>query len=582
MSHRLLAATFLLVTLLSCSLRSHGQEQAPVTPEDRDTLAVTRKQAVALLFSVASQVNTLRSGENRARIGSNLVESLWEFDEKRARGLLATVQEDITAGLNDTDVDYESHTQTLMIFLQLRRDTLARIAGRDPELALNFLRATRPPPDIPLPYAMKDVEANLELQLADAIAVKSPQLALKLGRQALARGLSPELKSVLFKLQANDKEAARSLHQEIVEKLKRVNLAEDSAALEFALDLTRSFPPPRATESVYRELLGVVLAGALANGCATADPEAEEASNFCYQAASVFSLLEKYYGAQATPLKRWVDPDADAERRMRDSWQELNDEVAEKTVDEILALAEAHPDNKQQVYWLAFEKAAGSGDLVRARQIATGAPDPELRESMLARLQESERFSAASEQKLALTQQQLSALRNDEARLQYLLSAATQIAGKDRKAALGLLDQAAQIIGGVRAGRKQVEGQLALAMLYCSLRSERGFAIMESLVPKLNELVAAAITLDGFDNNYLRDGEWNMSAQGGLGTLLNALAQNAGYFARFDFDRAATLASQFDRAEIRLMAQLKLAQSVLGKPPKVFPLFQPERQVIID
>ena len=89
---------------------------------------------------------------------------------------------------------------------------------------------------------------------------------------------------------------------------------------------------------------------------------------------------------------------------------------------------------------------------------------------------------------------------------------------------------------------------------------------MESLMPKLNDLVGAATKLDEYDTHYLRDGEWNMSAGGSVGNLLTFLAQNAGYFAWCDFDRAVTLSGQFERSEIRMMAQLKLAQAILGGP----------------
>ena len=105
-------------------------------------------------------------------------------------------------------------------------------------------------------------------------------------------------------------------------------------------------------------------------------------------------------------------------------------------------------------------------------------------------------------------------------------------------------------------------------MIYCYQKSDRGFTIMESLVPKLNELVEASAKLDGLERRYLRDGEWNMTGEGTLGELLTGLAQNAGYFARCDFDRAVSLASQFERTEIRIMAQLKLAQGVLAGPSK--------------
>jgi hypothetical protein len=120
----------------------------------------------------------------------------------------------------------------------------------------------------------------------------------------------------------------------------------------------------------------------------------------------------------------------------------------------------------------------------------------------------------------------------------------------------------------MKPGRPQTEAQLSLAMLYCLEKNDRGFAIMESLVPKLNELVDAAIKLDDYETGYVRDGEWNMSANGTTGVLLTQLAENAGYFAWCDFDRAVNLAAQFDRTEIRLMAQVKLAQAILAGPPK--------------
>ncbi len=63
-----------------------------------------------------------------------------------------------------------------------------------------------------------------------------------------------------------------------------------------------------------------------------------------------------------------------------------------------------------------------------------------------------------------------------------------------------------------------------------------------------------------------------MTAEGGVGSLLTMLAQNASYFGLFDFDRAMALSSQFERREIRMMAQLKLAQGVLDGSPKR-PLF---------
>jgi hypothetical protein len=106
--------------------------------------------------------------------------------------------------------------------------------------------------------------------------------------------------------------------------------------------------------------------------------------------------------------------------------------------------------------------------------------------------------------------------------------------------------------------------------LYCTEKSDRGLAMMEPLVPKLNELIDGAAKLDGFDTHYLRDGEWNMSADGPVGEMLTYMSKHAAYYAWTDFDRAVSLAAQFERTEIRMMAQTKLAQSILAGPPKRF------------
>jgi hypothetical protein len=121
-------------------------------------------------------------------------------------------------------------------------------------------------------------------------------------------------------------------------------------------------------------------------------------------------------------------------------------------------------------------------------------------------------------------------------------------------------------------GKEQTQYQLMLAMGYCFAQDDRGFTIMESVLPNLNELIAAGAKLDGYDTRYLRDGEWNMTGEGTVGNMLMRLSEGAGFFAWCDFDRAVTLTTQFERGEIRMMAQLKLAQGILaGRPQGFYP-----------
>jgi hypothetical protein len=561
MSHRSL---FITVAVLLFSISARSQEITPPPRSDDDAAAV-RKKAIDLLESVAGQADSLRSAENRARIRSTAAEMLWDHDEKRARNLFAAVEDDINSGFTDMEGDDSTRIRALMVFWQVRSDTINRIAKHDPDLALEFLRATRPVEDGQLPYRVLESEKSLELRLAGQIAAKNPQLALKLGRESLAKGFSGDLLSVLSQLRQKNKEASLTFYGEIVEKLKGADLAEDHDAAEFAGNLVRSFKPPRADEQLYRELLGVLLTSALANGCAK--EQEDTYPHICYEIGSVYSQMEKYYGPRAAPLKRWADDAQDLGFSSPEEWGEVREVFEKGTVDEILALLPQYPGLQDQIYWGAMTKAKDSGDAARAQEIAAKVPDSGQRRYMLAQIESDQMWKLVNAEKLSAVQQQLGKLRGSAEQIQFLLYVATQIGANDRKAALGLLNQAGQIIDSTRPGGPQLAGQLGLAMLYCSLKSDRGFAIMESLIPRLNELVNAAATLDGIENHYLRDGEWNMSGDGGLGSLLNNLSQNAGYFANLDFDRSVTLASQFDRAELRLMAQLKLAQSILAPHP---------------
>lgn len=563
MSHRSLFIS-MTILLLVCAFSVRSQEPASGGGMDQNAAAATRKKAIALLESVAEQLGSLRSPENRARIGSNVADSLWEHDQKRSRNIFAAIEEDIKAGFNDPDSDHFSQRRSLLVFAQLRSEIIDRIAKRDPELALEFLQATVLPVEPQLPYEMKDYENKLALRVARQIAARNPQLALKLGRQMLANGLSTDLLGVLFQLQRTDDGTSRTFHRDIVDKIKSTNLMRNWMDLDLAAQLVRSFQPPQADEEVYRDLIDVMLTTALASGCGNA--EGTNPQQACYIVGSVFTRIEKYYPARAALLKRLAGDGQGF--YAEEGWAQVNDASQNGSIDEILALTKNYPALHNQIYWSAMMKALNSGEVPRARQIASDVPDPESRRSMLAQIDRTQMRTSVGAEKLSSIQQELGRMRRDEERLQLLFYVASSIGASDRKAALGLVNQAAEIVNSMKSGRIQLEAQLTLATGYCSLNSDRGFTIMESLLPRLNELVAAATTLDRVENNYFSDGEWNMSSNGPVGALLTRLAHNAGYFARMDFDRSVALANQFERYEIRLMAQLKIAQSVIGEQPK--------------
>lgn len=560
----------LLLTLLLLTGRAYGQE-----PQARRTAdPELQRKALDLLKTVADQIGTLQSVENRARLGSNVAASLWKHDEMRSRRLLDSVQGDINLGLQTVDEDPRTSSETRMVFLKLRIDSIGRIANLDAEAALAFLKATEPQMDLTKSPEIAETARHLELQLANQIAKENPELALKLGRNSLVHGFSNELLQLLRLLGRKDKQKAQVLYKAIVAKLVESGLNQYSPASYFAQTLAASFKPPKVDERTYRELITLFVETSSQLGCGTKTQEEGE-SYFCQELARFLPKTEKT--GTSSSAEATFPSEAFDGREEREFYEELEDLTQYGTIDEILALANKKPPEQQEFVGLrALTMAAQAGDLERAREIATKyITNPDHQREILANLEEGRAWQSMTPEKQAEVQEILSSIPDVLGKVNFLLNLANHLSGTDRKMAFKLLSQAGGIVETIRPGHEKTQAEIGLAMIYCGAKDGRGFEKMQELMPKLNELVAASVKLDGFESNTVTDGEWNMGSDGSIATILTMLSQGAGYFAWCDFDRALNLARQFERSEIRLMAELKLAQSILAPPTKLQPLIMP-------
>jgi hypothetical protein len=545
---------------------SYGQLNNLSNSAERQDKAELQEKAFKLLESLAGQLGSLQSAENRARMGSNIAGSLWPHDEQRARALFALVADDIKLGLHRPEDDPEPD-ETFYVFLKLRDDTAERIAQRDPELALSFLQKTEPVSDEPLPRDVLEKEQSMKLRLARRVATKNPEVAVKLARQSLANKLSSELLTLLIRVGSKDKQQAQALHREIVDKLRDSDITNYYPEWEFTQSLLRYFTPPIADEVTYREAVNLVINRALTEGCSKPRPaESGQHNSFCIYVGGLLPYIEKYLPAQAGRLKHWLpEQQPGGFVDITQAYGELNELSENGTVDEILALKSKYPEMEREVYRRAISKAAWLGDLERARKIAGDSGALSAAGSAPKVIREIPEEEIKTE--LEKLQKELPNLPIAQ-QVTTLLGAGMYIAPQDQKTALKLFKQADSIIYTLPAGKEQTRCQLMLAVAYCFAKDDRGFAIMESVLPKLNELIDAGAKLDGYDTGYLRDGEWNMTGKGTVGSMLTQLSESAGFFAWCDFDRAVSLTTQFERGEIRMMAQLKLAQGILAGPPR--------------
>lgn len=561
-----LFALLLGIVLLSGSYaRAQQEKRAP----DKEEVAALREKAYKLLDLVASQVNTLQSSENRARMGSNLVESLWKHDEQRARSLLRMVQEDVRTELQKRDRPRDQDNR-FDVFLRLRRDTVDRLAKHDGEAAIEFLRVTKPVFEARHePYEFRDQEQALELRLAQQIARDNPDAALKLARQALEFSYSLDILKLLDKLNRKHKAQGQLLFKEIVEKLRDGNLEEWNAR-SMVQPMVQAFAPPATDETVYRELIAILVKKGLDHGCGEKPSPSEEVNQgteFCRWLATTIGAAERY-DSGAAKMKHWVT-DGYESQRFAFAFDEMEELLNERAYDEVEALASKHAELQVGIYLRAIHYAMVNGDTAQARKMIDRLPaDLERRQELLEQVEKNEKRSTVTPEKLAEIKRRMEEFPDVRSRATFLMINANVLGKTDRNVAMNLLNQAYEMVETMPPGKEQTLGQISVALMYASEKSDRGFAIMESVVPKLNELVDISVKLDGYDTNYLRDGEWNMSASGATGEILTRLSAQAGRFAWCDFDRAVNLASQFERPEIRLMAHLKLAQSILEGPPK--------------
>ena len=562
---------FVLLVTLSLGPQPTMAQQVD-SAKDRDAEAALREKAFATLESLANQSSTLQSAENRARINANIVGSLWRHDEKRARALFQLVKDDIKLGLKPR-VGY-GYGKTLEVFLKLREDTARRMGKLDAELALEFFRETFLVVKEELTFSdgklRPDVaakEKSLELELARALVRKNPEDALKVAQTSMARGFDPGLILLLLRLSDKHPADARLLYKTIVSKIGATDLRDDDRALEFSRKLVHNFPPPAADEATYRDLLEILLKTAIAAGCA--EPQSP-GPPVCYTIGYTVPQMERFFPTRTARLERWLP---DYPRPEFDTYGDVQYQIEEfmedGTADDILALASRYPEHADMISYHAMLKAESVGDLERAKKIANNFPgDSEVRERLVERLQRYEVNAAKAEALLAQVRQSLEFVPVRD-QIDGLLRVANHLAPNDPQISIKVLAQVSGMIDELKPS-EQILTQMVMAIVYSLAKSDQGFALMKGMVPKLNELITAAAKLDGFETNYLRNGEWNMSAEGEIGKLLTFLSSYAGHFAWHDYDRAMNLAAQFERAEVRMMAQLKLAQGILSGRPARF------------
>jgi len=208
------------------------------------------------------------------------------------------------------------------------------------------------------------------------------------------------------------------------------------------------------------------------------------------------------------------------------------------------------------------------GDPLRARQIVKdNISNPVQRQQALSNLEQQAIRMDASKGKIEDALGGVSNLRTPRERAMILGEIVNQIGpGQKRAAALNLLEQARSLVGAsTRAeSQEQMTALLEVARAFSRYDSKRGFEVVEPLLDQFNEMSAAALVLNGFGQDFYRDGELAMENGNSVANCGNQLILTLSTLATSNFDRAKAGVERLERPEVRLTAYLAIAQQAIG------------------
>jgi hypothetical protein len=130
--------------------------------------------------------------------------------------------------------------------------------------------------------------------------------------------------------------------------------------------------------------------------------------------------------------------------------------------------------------------------------------------------------------------------------------------------AVAFLNIARNIASKKAINYEDFENQLKVADAFAALDIKSSFDMLEWGIPQLNEILAAAAIVNGFEAEVFRDGELPLQGGSELGNMVARYGSELASLAKIDFARARIAADKFQLPESRLLAKLLIVQHVLG------------------
>jgi hypothetical protein len=588
------ALTFCLLVLSTTAAA-----QAPQAKQEAKARKGLERKALALLDETLKGAQALKVAENRAAVRTQAADILWPHDEKRARALFRAAAADLAA-VKSTDPN--RRRKAFGNSSLLRQGFVYIVAARDAQLALKLLHDSRPASEAGsnAPAGATDSELKTEQWLRRLAAESDPQNALRLAEEELSKGFTFEGLAQLQRLCLKDPKTATKLAGKIVQRLRGETPDGGHKAWGPAIYLLRgvlqskpggepryyNLPGPPSPDPAWPKSLVIVMEEADVRELADLIVAAVLKDSYTngvhgMMVVSIRALipeLEKLVPARAMQLNlrlaemdNLLDPRARALAQYSTILRRPPEVILEKA-------AQAPAETGKYFYRAAAAKFFGAGEVERARTVVNENLSGEEREQMLAHLDDAEVARAVEQGKPDDARAAVSRIiRSNERRATALAKVATAYAAKgDKKRAAVLLEEARGLMRLQLANAREFNALLNIARDYALVEPAKTFELIDSLIDlvQAHERMSAALRPErphsekraAWDRLFNPQGEINIPMNGSStwgGTYLSFL-KVLPELARVDFDRTRQMADRFNPNELRLVARLVIARSVLS------------------
>ena len=621
-----LFAAVVLVVAQDATSQSATAQQSPDPQKEQEEKAKLEKKAAVLLEQVITDSQGLRLPENKIRVSVAAGDMLWDRNAARARTLLVDAGAMLGQMMVEVDRQDRGDLQQLNQLRQELVLTAGRhdaelgyqlLRSTQPQPASTNTAGQRP-----ARQAFIDQSNNLEQSLLATIAASDPKVAYQKTVESLDKGEFPTaLNRVLSQLQSKDPELAKKLSEKTLNRLASDSLLTSREATGVAVNLltpgprvtntagateapataspitnTRPGATPVLTETAYRELMDKAIAAALSvtsiaqtanlqrggGGAARVmrGPQAPQqqpgqpdeaqmrqnnARTLLFSLQGMLPQIEQYLPERTQAVKQKLTDLGVNSNNLMNFGNQMRTAMQQGTSDSLMTAASSAPPQTQGFFYQqAAQRAIDEGNIEKARQIANDHLNGASRNSIMQAIDFKQLTTTASPEKLNEIKQKLAALPSDSDRVKYLVDLAAATKKDNQKLALKFLDDAHALVAKRAMNYKDFEDQVKVAGAYATLDAKKSFEILDGGIAQLNELLAAATVLNGFEVDIFKDNELSLRNDSSLVGMVASYGRQLASLAKVDFEGARLTADKFQLPEPRMNARLSIVQSILA------------------